>query len=397
MTENYTQYFLTEFATTFNTRTQFSLNNTKSDKVREILNSVTQLFDKLDYGKIATKFSVNIGLQNSLIYLKNNNFEKKCFMERMAEKSWNIIPNYNLCLIFLHMNENEEEPTKNKDILYGMLYELFSLSSMYVKAVENNDIEQKINETKELNIGQDVGLGMDDFNPFQTIGSNNNEGIDVNTMFKDAVKKSYLPHEMLIKMMEQMNGDKSNGLTARLNEINEEELSHASDNLANTLNSEGFKDQQSSKILKTMIDKVHRELLNLSNNNNSTEPMTNKESMNKLELIAKSIAGEMSEHIGNDLDNMKDLFDCTAQLSKTKINNPLMDMLIGSLRSKIVGTIDQFKEQEKREKRNKKTTRMIKIDDSQLPTNSSNNRNNNQKQHTLLLDDNITQLLGNLD
>ena len=424
MSEHYTEYFLNEFASSFQQITYFGLNNTKSEKVKEILNSVLPLFEKLDYGKIATKFSVNIALQNSLIYLKNNNFAKKCFMEKVGEKSWNIIPNYNICLIFLHMKEDDADSNANKITLYGMLYELFSLSSMYVKAVENNEFERKINETKELSIGQDVikELGMDGFNPFETIGNTDGSTIDINTMFKDAEKKSYLPHEMLIKMMEQMNGDKNNSLTSRLNEINEEELSSASSNLANTLNSEGFKEQESSKILLQMIGKVQRELLNLSNDT-SKETMTNKESMAKLENIAKSIAGEMQGYIGNDLDNMKDLFDCTAQLSKSKIDNPLMDMLIGTLRNKIVGTIDNFKELEKKEKRNKKTTKLIQIDESAMPSNNSinafnnaynaNNTNNNTHntnnntyntnnkqpypQHKLLIDDNITQLLGNLD
>ena len=347
---DYKVYFLNEFTLLFNELVNYCIANITNAKLLLQINKIIDLINELDYSIIANKYALNTELQTNLIYFKETNFSKESLTLKSKDKCWNIMPYLNIYLILLNMN-NEQQI-----IIYDLCYKLYSCSTMYVKAVKHEEIiKQTIDEP----------TGQNEFNPFNFIEPNTDLNID--EMFKNAEQKSYLPHEILIGMISNL--DKTKKISEHLENINENEISNVTDKLNDVLQSEEFKNKSSSNILSSMIGNVKNEILKIGQAK-STNGINDKESMDMLIGIAQKIALEMKDTITNGETDIIDLWDTTTSLSKSTINNPMVDMMTNMIRSNIISSKEQFEKQEKLNKRNKKNKKLNII-------NSSNSSNSN--------------------
>jgi hypothetical protein len=335
---DYKIYFLNEFTLLFIEMVNYCIANITNQKLLTQINKITELINELDYSLIANKYALNTELQTNLIYLKENNFSKDSLTLKSKDKCWNIIPYLNIYLILLNLNDEQQM------VIYDLCYKLYSCSSMYVKAIKHDEfIEQTLNNKSEQN----------EFNPFEFIEPNTNLNID--EMFKNAEQKSYLPHEILIGMISNL--DKTKKISEHLENINENEISNVTEKLNDVLQSEEFKNKNSTNILSSMINNVKDEILKIGQSK-STNGINDKESMDMLIGIAQKIAIEMKDTITNGETDIIDLWDTTTSLSKSTINNPMVDMMTNMIRSNIISSKEQFEKQEKLNKRNKKNKKL---------------------------------------
>lgn len=343
---DYSQYFLDDFTELFKQLVTTCESTVKSEKVLESIKKVSSIINDLNYSKIAIGYSENSVLQRHLIFLNQNGFEKKCFGNIMNDKCWKIVPAMNLCLIFLHTE------TENRQMLYNLLYQLYSCACMYAKALENNKKQNEINDQINAPASGDVN----EFNPFQYIGEDGSN-ITIDDMFKNAQQRSYLPHEVLLNLM---GGSK---IATEFENMDELQLMQQTNGLSETLNSTDF-DPNSAKFLQDILAEIYPELINIKNAG-ATKGMTDRQSADLISSLAQRLANKLIKERGLDENNLdpEKLFESTQKLASNYIDNPMLLGMMNMFKQHIVSQKKELYKELKAHKRHKRPTTKVENDE----------------------------------
>jgi len=318
--DEFKKYFFDKFTNQFKELLHFSYDNVKSQNVKNDLIKVKDIVDKLNYEKIMNKLSAKQSIHEKLVFLHRNEYKKE-HMDKMLhdDKEFILMPSFNLCNILQNISKSKREA------FFDLVDKLFLCITSYNQLIESQ---------KSLKEGEI-------FNPFSGIGLDKvDENMDVSTMFNGVKAEQFSAYEMLMKSMVDQQLDSK--MTDYMNNIDETQVNNAAGKIENALNSDKFKSSQSTDVLKGMLSKIKKELVNVGNDKNNS----GKQGVEKILNIAQTIAGDMSADIKNSKVSIMDLWDSTAKLAEDSTNSTAFQVLNKIVRSNIEKNMQNENESE---------------------------------------------------
>jgi hypothetical protein len=306
---DYKTYFFDKFVNLFNSFVSLSLQKVNNKECQKDLEKLSSIIAKLDFEKIIKKVAANSKLQESLMFLSNNNFSDEVLNKLLEknEKCWTLMPALNVDKIFLSLSVSDRQE------LYKELNALHISAFTYTKVIES------INSSNTV----------DGFNPFETVGNVTNN-MDIKTLYDGVEVKNLSAYEMLMETIvnQQMNDKMGN----YMENIKEDEVHSAAHKLNDVLHSETFKGtKQTGNILSEMLDNIKHEVIDMKHK--PQEQTSGKKGVEQLLGIAQKVAKDMMHTIKDKNVNVMDLWDATSNLAQTTTNSDALkyvDLLIRS-------------------------------------------------------------------
>ena len=340
---DYKTYFFDKFVNLFNSFVSLSLQKVNNKECKKDLEKLESIVSKLDFEKVIKKVAANSKLQESLMFLSNNNFSDEVLNKLLEknDKCWTLMPALNIDKIFLSLSVSDRQE------LYKELNALHISAFTYTKVIESITSSNT----------------ADGFNPFETVG-NATDNMDIKTLYDGVEVKNLSAYEMLMETIvnQQMNDKMGN----YMENIKEDDVHSAAHKLNDVLHSETFKGtKQTGNILSEMLDNIKHEVIDMKHK--PQDQTSGKKGVEQLLGIAQKVAKDMMHTIKDKNVNVMDLWDATSNLAQTTTNSDALkyvDLLIRSNIEKGLNpqqttntdnlTTDSNNENKKKDKRNKK-------------------------------------------
>lgn len=306
---DYKTYFFDKFVNLFNSFVSLSLQKVNNKECKKDLEKLESIISKLDFEKVIKKVAVNSKLQESLMFLSNNNFSDEVLNKLLEknDKCWTLMPALNVDKIFLSLSVSDRQE------LYKELNALHISAFTYTKVIESITSSNT----------------ADGFNPFETVG-NATDNMDIKTLYDGVEVKNLSAYEMLMETIvnQQMNDKMGN----YMENIKEDDVHSAAHKLNDVLNSETFKGtKQTGNILSEMLDNIKHEVIDMKHK--PQDQTSGKKGVEQLLGIAQKVAKDMMHTIKDKNVNVMDLWDATSNLAQTTTNSDALkyvDLLIRS-------------------------------------------------------------------
>ena len=306
---DYKTYFFDKFVNLFNSFVSLSLQKVNNKECKKDLEKLASIVSKLDFEKVIKKVAANSKLQESLMFLSNNNFSDEVLNKLLEknDKCWTLMPALNVDKIFLSLSVSDRQE------LYKELNALHISAFTYTKVIESITSSNT----------------ADGFNPFETVG-NATDNMDIKTLYDGVDVKNLSAYEMLMETIvnQQMNDKMGN----YMENIKEDEVHSAAHKLNDVLHSETFKGtKQTGNILSEMLDNIKHEVIDMKHK--PQDQTSGKKGVEQLLGIAQKVAKDMMHTIKDKNVNVMDLWDATSNLAQTTTNSDALkyvDLLIRS-------------------------------------------------------------------
>jgi hypothetical protein len=306
---DYKTYFFDKFVNLFNSFVSLSLQKVNNKECKKDLEKLESIVSKLDFEKVIKKVAVNSKLQESLMFLSNNNFSDEVLNKLLEknDKCWTLMPALNIDKIFLSLSVSDRQE------LYKELNALHISAFTYTKVIESITSSNT----------------ADGFNPFETVG-NATDNMDIKTLYDGVEVKNLSAYEMLMETIvnQQMNDKMGN----YMENIKEDDVHSAAHKLNDVLHSETFKGtKQTGNILSEMLDNIKHEVIDMKHK--PQDQTSGKKGVEQLLGIAQKVAKDMMHTIKDKNVNVMDLWDATSNLAQTTTNSDALkyvDLLIRS-------------------------------------------------------------------
>lgn len=336
---DYKTYFFDKFVNLFNSFVSLSLQKVNNKDCKKDLEKLSSIVSKLDFEKVIKKVAANTKLQESLMFLSNNNFSDEILNKLLEknEKCWTLMPALNIDKIFLSLSVSDRQE------LYKELNALHISAFTYTKVIES------INSSNT----------NDGFNPFETVG-NVVDNMDIKTLYDGVEVKNLSAYEMLMETIvnQQMNDKMGN----YMENIKEDDVHSAAHKLNDVLHSETFKGtKQTGNILSEMLDNIKHEVIDMKHK--PQEQTSGKQGVEQLLGIAQKVAKDMMHTIKDKNVNVMDLWDATSNLAQTTTNSDALKYVDLLIRSNI-----------------EKGLNPLQGTDTQTPTNTESTNDNKKKE-----------------
>jgi hypothetical protein len=315
---DYKEYFLNKFKNLFQSFANECYNNVPNSDIKNDLEKIKQLFQKLNYTKIIEKMCSNTSLQEGMAFIEKNHFNddimQKVF-KATDNKTWTLMPSFHINKIF------DQVPSESRKALYEKFHALHVCAFTYTKVLESMNSSNN-NES---------------FNPFESVGKVA-ENMDISTMFNGVETKTMSAYEMLMEQIvnQQMEGK----MQSYMDNIKEDDVNQAASKLTDVLQSDNFKgNKQTTKILGDMLSKIKDEVINLKNE--PTEKVKGKQGVEQLLGIAQKVAGNMMSSIKDNNVNVLELWDATSSLARSTTNSDALNIVDKLIRTNIENNLKQ--------------------------------------------------------
>jgi hypothetical protein len=311
--DNFEQYFLKLFKTSFSELLTISIKNILNVELKKKLNKIETLVESLDYKKIILEFSQNKDFRLLLSEYKKSNFTKNELIDVKNKKKWRIMPSFQIDDILQNVNN------EIKLVVYKLCKQLFASAVSYSQVIESNEF---IPQLGAENIASNFGIN-------ELIGTDKYETPDA---FKFCIEN------IISKWTESDDSFKSSvdNLDKNINNLNNEQLSDAALNMQNLLQNE--KETESTKFLSTMINSIKLELSNIKNSGDTTN---SKDGMKKIYKIASNIQEQMLSNVNTDDINPLELWSTATSFAKKTTGSDKIDLIHNLVEEQIVAKMNE--------------------------------------------------------